>query len=459
MKITRLLFILACFGLLAPTFGQQNRAYSPVTVQGFGSSGGTYTNTSIPNSSAPIDREMSVICGILEKLIQQEFNNGDTAVNIRKIEGAVVPGSGVLLTVVHRQPFHNVRNGGLFSQRNLLGASSVAGVNARYGVTTSPCNDCPPPAKDPCADCPATASIPKLTKGQYATVLTAEGFPAAINRWGTQEVDRKTALRRQDSTFSSKVPRLKRVMERFFSEYGVLFTQVKPQEKIWVNWTYAEDSWYSNAQDAECSLVGSISKQDALALGVGKASPAELAKKVSYHQTHCQEEPRDQELEVFGAILERLYSQSSEGSLIHRGRIAYKRINGYGIQFEMGTLTLPQYFNDMYFPNEKDRTQYQADYKKGLELFEKGFAGSLLDYSRVLRSLKTGELLQISYEVNAGFDENNRTLKREVIYTIPQNLLADFDSGKINKEQALQAIKKEEKLSGRLNALLNFSGK
>jgi hypothetical protein len=452
MKITRLLFILAGFWLLAPAFGQQNRAYGPVTVQGFGTSGSAYTF----GSNTPMDREMSVICGILEKLIQQEFSNGDTAVNIRKIEGAVVPGSGVLLTVAHRQPFQNLK------RNNLLGAyglSTTGSAAKSKPSAASPCNDCPPPAKDPCADCPATVNTARLVQGQYATVLTADGFPAAINRWGVPVADRKTALRRQDSTFSSKIPRLKRVMERFFSEYGVLFTQVKPQEKIWVNWTYGEDSWYSNAQDAECSLVGSISKQDALALGAGKASPAELAKKVSYHQTHCQEEPRDQELEVFGAILERLYGQGSEGSLINRGRITYKRINGYGVRFEMGTLTLPQYFNDMYFPNEKDRTQYQADYKKGLELFEKGFTSSLLDYSRVLRSLQSGELLQISYEVNAGFDENNRTLKREVIYTVPQNLLADFDSGKITKDQALQAIKKEEKLSGRMPAFLNFSGK
>jgi hypothetical protein len=106
-------------GLSLSTFAQ-NR-YVPALARTFGR-GDIYSN----NNNDPEDKDISIMTGILSKLVQQEFNNGDTAINIERIRGSYIPGSGILFTLTQRMPF--------YSRPMLLGVNGRAAFPSRYGL-------------------------------------------------------------------------------------------------------------------------------------------------------------------------------------------------------------------------------------------------------------------------------------------------------------------------------------
>ena len=454
-------------GLSLSTFAQ-NQAYAPSIARAYG------RDLYASNLNDPEDKDISIMTGILSKLVQQEFNNGDTAINIERIRGSYIPGSGILFTVTQRMPF--------YSRPMLLGVNGRAAFPNRYGLTTTGGQA----ADVMVVETPrATSARPKVRTtekplsiaGQDAISGVQAPSPIAISgdsiaivygqngqlqSFYGDAVTLYTSPRGgntakvQDSVFAAKIPRMKKVLEKFLAEYTILLSKLKPEEKIWVTWTIKEDYWGIDQGKMACELSSRIVKQDMLDLRAGKLDQAKFAEKIQYSVTRCAERVTNPEVEVFTAILQRLYSAEVSQNLVQYGGLNADVVGGFGYVFKLnlmpsvvgfGTLQVDR--NSGTFrvgPNGKELSKEEID--NNVKAFKAEFPSQLLEYGRIIKGLKAGEILKVDVSVgNSGgvlWDSSAGTIK-QLSYTVPQSLIRDYDTGKLKLEDAVKLVQVEEK--------------
>lgn len=471
MKTYFLSFLLVGMGLY---LNAQNQAYAPSIARSY--NGNFYVN----NNNDPEDKEISVITGILSKLVQQEFNNGDTAINIERVKGAYLPGSGVLFTITQRMPF--------YSRPMLLGINGRGYATGRYGLTTTAgqqadvlelgtpaatgTNNAAPKPRSVDRTRGATGgqqplygvltpnpiglngdTVQMYTNGQNnLQTYTTNGNVVVYNptfRGGTAKI--------QDSVFAAKIPRMKKVLEKFLAEYTILLSKLKPEEKIWVTWNIKEDYWGYDQGRSACELSSRITKQDMLDLRSGKLDQAKFASQIQYSVTRCAERVSNPELEVFTAILERLYSPEVSLNLVQFGAVQSEVIGGFGYVFKMNFAPMAPgalfsarsdvFSSGIYTaqPQQKEISKEEAAQK--IAAFKAEFPKQLLEYSRVLKDLKAGEMLKVDVSVTESGQvwRNTGEQGKQFSYALPQSLIRDYDTGKVKLEDAVKLIQVEEK--------------
>lgn len=454
-------------GLSLSTFAQ-NQAYAPALARAYG--GDLYAS----NLNDPEDKDISIMTGILSKLVQQEFNNGDTAINIERIRGSYIPGSGILFTVTQRMPF--------YSRPMLLGVNGRAAFPNRYGLTTAggQATDVvvleAPRATNTTRAKPRTTEKPASSSGgqqpTYAlaapdgtTTIFGDSISIQYNKdllasyttdgWIELNNNRRgNSPKIQDSVFAAKIPRMKKVLEKFLAEYTILLSKLKPEEKIWVTWMIKEDYWGIDQGKMACELSGRIVKQDMLDLRAGKLDQAKFAEKIQYSVTRCAERVTNPELEVFTAILQRLYSAEVSQNLIQYGGLTSDVVGGFGYVFKLNLMSrnftevrLDQ-VSGVYRVNPQNKETSKEEIENKIKAFKAEFPSQLLEYGRVIKGLKAGEILKVDVSVgnNGGvmWDSPAGTIK-QLSYTVPQSLIRDYDSGKLKLEDAVKLIQVEEK--------------
>ncbi|WP_421796196.1 hypothetical protein [Haliscomenobacter sp.] len=453
-------------GLSLSTFAQ-NRAYAPAIARTYG--GDLYAS----NLNDPEDKDISIMTGILSKLVQQEFNNGDTAINIERIRGSYIPGSGILFTVTQRMPF--------YSRPMLLGVNGRAFAPSRYGLTTAggQATDVvvleTPRATGTTRAKPRTTEKPLSTAGQDPLSGVQVPSPIAISGdsvallYGQQgqlqsfygdAVTLYTSPRGgntakvQDSVFAAKIPRMKKVLEKFLAEYTILLSKLKSEEKIWVTWTIKEDYWGIDQGKMACELSSRILKQDMLDLRAGKLDQAKFAEKVQYSVTRCAERVTNPELEVFTAILQRLYSAEVSQNLIQYGGLTSDVVGGFGYVFKLNLMSrnftevrLDQ-ASGVYRVNPQNKETSKEEIENKIKAFKAEFPSQLLEYGRVIKGLKAGEILKVDVAIgNSGgvLWDSTAGVAKQISYTVPQTLIRDYDTGKLKLEDAVKLIQVEEK--------------
>ena len=259
----------------------------------------------------------------------------------------------------------------------------------------------------------------------------------------------------QDSVFASKIPRMKKVLEKFLAEYTILLSKLKPEEKIWVTWSIKEDYWGIDQGRMACELSSRIVKQDMLDLRAGKLDQAKFAEKVQYSVTRCAERVTNPELEVFSAILQRLYSAEVSQNLIQYGGLTSDVVGGFGYVFKLnlmsGNVGLTEVQLDkasgVYRVNpQKEIPKEEIENK--VKAFKAEFPGQLLEYGRVIKGLKAGEILKVDVAIgNSGgvLWDSTAGVTKQLSYTVPQTLIRDYDTGKLKLEDAVKLIQVEEK--------------
>ncbi|AEE51223.1 hypothetical protein [Haliscomenobacter hydrossis] len=438
----------------------QNRAYAPL-ARAYG--------TNLFPSNDPEDKDISIMTGILSKLVQQEFNNGDTAINIERIKGSYIPGSGILFTINQRVPF--------YSQPMLLGVNGRSFAPGRYGLTTTAGQAADvvvvetPKATGSGAKVKTTEK-PLSTAGQESIYGVPAPNPIAITSdsgvlfYGQQGQlhsysgdavtlytnPKGNSAKVQDSVFAAKIPRMKKVLEKFLAEYTILLSKLKPEEKIWVTWTIKEDYWGIDQGRMACELSSRIVKQDMLDLRAGKLDQAKFAEKIQYSVTRCAERVTNPEVEVFTAILERLYSPNVSQNLVQFGAVQAEAVGGFGYVFKMNFSparidSLIEYNPNTYATQLKVKGIPKEELDQRIKTFKVEFPQQLLEYSRILKGLKAGEILKVDVSIGeyAHLWRSSTEGYKQFSLTIPQSLIRDFDSGKLKLEDAVKLIQVEEK--------------
>lgn len=455
MKTYFLSFFLVGMGLY---LNAQNQAYAPSIARSYG--GNFYVTNS---SNDPEDKDISIMTGILSKLVQQEFNNGDTAINIERVKGSYITGSGILFTITQRMPF--------YSRPMLLGVNGRAVYPSRYGVATTV-----PGQQGNVINLgnpnSAKAQAKTLERGNNQQLLGTEApklmeitgdsiafvFKDGLTSYSTngsiifnQNTNQKSA-KIQDSLFISKLPRMKKVLEKFLAEYTILLSKLKPEEKIWVTWTIKEDYWGIDQGRAACELSSRIVKQDMLDLRAGKLDQAKFTEKIQYSVTRCAERVTNPEVEVFTAILERLYSPNVSQSLVQFGAVQAEVVGGFGYVFKMNFSparidSLIEVNPNTYSTQLKVKGIPKEELDQRIKTFKAEFPQQLLEYSRILKGLKAGEILKVDVSIGeyAHLWRSSMEGYKQLSLTIPQSLIRDYDTGKLKLEDAVKLIQVEEK--------------
>lgn len=453
-------------GISLSTFAQ-NQAYAPSIARAYG------RDLFASNLNDPEDKDISIMTGILSKLVQQEFNNGDTAINIERIRGSYIPGSGILFTLTQRMPF--------YSRPMLLGVNGRAYAPSRYGLTTTGGQAADvmvvetPRATGSRAKV-RTTEKPLPTAGQDHLLGVQVPSPIAISGdsvtllYGQQGQlqsfygdavtlytnPRGNTAKIQDSVFAAKIPRMKKVLEKFLAEYTILLSKLKPEEKIWVTWSIKEDHWGIDQGRMACELSSRIVKQDMLDLRAGKLDQAKFVEKVQYSVTRCAERVTNPELEVFTAILQRLYSAEVSQNLVQYGGLTSDVVGGFGYVFKLNLMSRNVGFTEVQLdqasgvyrvnPQNKEITKEEIENK--IKAFKAEFPSQLLEYGRVIKGLKAGEILKIDVAIgNSGgvLWDSTAGVTKQLSYTVPQTLIRDYDTGKLKLEDAVKLIQVEEK--------------
>lgn len=463
MKTYVLSFFLAGMSLY---LNAQNWAYAPSAARSYGG------NYYVSNSNDPEDKDISIMTGILSKLVQQEFNNGDTTINVESVKGSYIPGSGILFTVTQRMPFYN--------RPMLLGVNGRAVYPSRYGLTTTGAgqiSDVMVVETPKVASTGRAKNTPKLSTagGQLPFATTVVPDIALLgDSVGVQVINgqvyyssngsmilnqninsKSQTAKLQDSVFAAKVPRMKKVLEKFLAEYTILLSKLKPEEKIWATWTIKEDSWGYDQGRTACELSSRIVKQDMLDLRAGKLDQAKFAERIQYTITQCATpQVVNPEVEVFTAILERLYAPGISQNLVLYPGVKGSVIGGFGYNFTLNLM--PHELNTFSalqldpasgsFKAQPQKENSKEEIEKKVKAFKAEFPGQLLEYSRIIKGLKTGEILKI--DVTLGNGSGALWTGGEVSrwsYTLPQSLIRDYDAGKLKLEDAVKLIQVEEK--------------
>jgi len=415
----------------------------------------------------------------LTKLIQQEFNNGDTAINLERVQGEYIAGSGVLITIEQHNPF--------YSEPMLLGLNNQAFSVGRYGLTRTLPRQFPalaevrgvvelteknqaksPKSKGKTIEKTADAtSSPMPLLGNEAVLgslnligdsISLEYLNGALSGITTNgsiiinDNENGNNSKKQDSVFASKIPRMKKVLEKFLAEYTILLGKIKPEEKIWVTWSIKEDYWGGNQNKSICELSGRIIKQDMLEFRSGKIDQGNFNQRIEYSITRCAEQITNPELEVFSAILERLYSSEVSQNLVQFGAVQAEAIGGFGYVFSLNFLPSPLsnlievQSNGTYRVQPDNLVNSKQEQVEKLNAFKAEFPRQLLEYSRILKDLQPGEILKVDVSVG----ENDRLwsnaageVSKKFSYSLPQSLIRDYDSGKLKLEDAVKLVQIE----------------
>jgi hypothetical protein len=392
-------------------------------------------------------QEIDIVATVLEKVIRQEFDRADTFVNIEKIQGSYLSGVGALFNISHPMPFFNY--GSMYYG---LSKSLISGQVAKPSRAIRPAvASAPSPAVKPGAPAKKPGATIATTDSQW---IYAQ--PPAARPWNqpnaytisTAGGDIFTASfddpRFRDSVFMDKLPDLKKALGAFFANYAILLTKLAPEEKIGINWVFEQQQWGLRSSGSSCSLSASIRKQDVVDFRAGKLSAGAFEKRIQYNVTRCaQKTANNTELEIFGAILEKLYSNDISQSLIQMGPADYNTMQGFGFVVNLSFTEQPyNHFPAMPGYKQPEKSEQTLDFQQRLSIFKAQFPEQLIEYGRILKTLKPDEVLQV--HVNFPF-RWGEALKPGIIYTIPQTVLAAYDGGKISLADAVKGIRTEEK--------------
>ena len=436
----------------------QSSAYAPL-ARAYG--------TDLFASNDPEDKDISIMTGILSKLVQQEFNNGDTAINIERIKGSYIPGSGILFTINQRVPF--------YSRPMLLGTNGRTFAPSRYGLTTTTGQAADvvvvetPKATGSRAKVrtiekplPAAGQEPIYGVGILTPAMSGDSIALVYERLGQLQsysgnalpftTSRGNTAKIQDSVFAAKMPRMKKVLEKFLAEYTILLSKLKPEEKIWVTWSIKEDYWGIDQGKMACELSSRIVKQDMLDLRAGKLDQAKFAEKIQYSVTRCAERVTNPELEVFTAILQRLYSAEVSQNLVQYGGLTSDVVGGFGYVFKLNLMsrgfTEVQLDAGVYRVNPQHKEISKEEIENKIKAFKAEFPSQLLEYGRVIKGLKAGEILKVDVAIGSSGGvlwDSTAGVTKQLSYTVPQTLIRDYDTGKLKLEDAVKLIQVEEK--------------
>lgn len=237
---------------------------------------------------------------------------------------------------------------------------------------------------------------------------------------------------------------LKENMTIFLVDYADLIGQLKGSDRIMVNVKSSSNQiWVSNSNLRKQSngRTAEILKSDLAAYKSGKSSRDETIGKINFKINDEASKSRD--LELFSSIFGRLYEADMSSTYYSSNRsIYYERLDNLGAIFSMKVYSSSEDNgrHTIRTTGESGLTRAERDDKVNdmYPEFEKSLKENMLDYGRTIKSLKPTEML--IFKVNLT-ECKQCEMPRAIEVSIKASTLADYDSGKTNKANALSAIK------------------
>lgn len=246
----------------------------------------------------------------------------------------------------------------------------------------------------------------------------------------------------QDSLRTAAKERYLDAMKTFLADYGDMISQLGNDEKIMITNRPAGMGGIDFGPKSRRTLLSAeIAKSDMIQFKQGKLNREQLLKKIKV--TNAESNPEvETDLELFASIFNRLYRMDLSKTYFMEGELYYERLNNYGAVYYMQVFSSNRDGDATYsMPtiNLEELSEGERN-KKVKELypaFEKDIRENLVEYGRTVRSLKPDEqlaiIIQITRCVECGIPS---TLE----LAVKGSVLADYASGKLSKEQAVNAV-------------------
>ncbi len=258
--------------------------------------------------------------------------------------------------------------------------------------------------------------------------------------------DRAREKRRNqmDSTRDAYNDKVIAAVKTFLLDYGDMISQLSANEKIvitnqgnqprvWVN------QFFNSPKRTHLSVEAT--KTDITAYRQGKISRDQALSKIKVVNTETVTEV-EPDLELLVSMFNRLYRPDLSKTYFTENNIYYERLRDFGAIFYMNVysaIETSRGFFRMPTIGEQD-LDLEGRNKKVKELypvFEKELKENILEYGRTVKSLGNDEVLVFQVKVTRCPSCN---IPSTLEYTVNGSVLKDYNSGKIEKNNALSKI-------------------
>ncbi|GAB4229617.1 MAG: hypothetical protein Tsb0034_01270 [Ekhidna sp.] len=229
----------------------------------------------------------------------------------------------------------------------------------------------------------------------------------------------------------------------FLIDYADLIGQLKPTDRIVVQVKDRRDmAFYKglNRSKGSPNLSGQVVKEDLIAYRQGKISRDEAMKRIEFNTGD--EKPVAKDIELFASIFGRLFEPDISTTYYASSRhINFSVLENLGVTFSMRfySSTSDSGLHTIRTTGESGLTQEERN-KKVESLypeFEKTFKENLIDYGRTIRSLEPNEMILFKVRLT---ECKGCNMPEEIEVSVKGKTLADYDTGKIDRRQALSQV-------------------
>lgn len=238
--------------------------------------------------------------------------------------------------------------------------------------------------------------------------------------------------------------------KEFMVDYGDMLTQLAPTERIVVSNQGDRRVWvnqYFNAPKRS-HLSVEVLKSDLIQYKQNKISREQVLSKIKVINTESVDEV-EPDLELLSSIFTRLYRPDLSKTFFVQDNINFERLKDYGVIYYMQALSSQElgYTKRYVLPtvglDDVDQATRDKKIKELYPKFEQELKDNILEYGRTLKSLQDDEVLVVQVKMTRC---TGCGIPATLDYTIKSSVLKDLNTGKINKDAALQKfeVKKGE---------------
>lgn len=379
-----------------------------------------------------MNRDLSIMQDVLGKLFNNNYNNRFSSLT-QPVNGTYLPGYGVIF---------RVPGSSVFSVRLIEKSDNLA-------KNTPP----PPPPKPQQSQPSKRLDSLKKSLQHRAFFIRSNGYrnglPGEQNKLTKKEVI-------DDAV-------------QFLENYAEAIGQIKPDEHIVVIYQSHGYSFFvkpvislnGNAsgsgenQSAPLNISVSALKSNITAYRMGKISDKTFRERLKITDLNTSGNSI-KDIKIMSGILQSALQESEKGTFTIRGDVKYLIQPGYGAIF----FARADYNNDnnfLYITNNgntahsyaysfssTDSNNSQNSKLNSKEHIQKAYDGfvqnikqSLIDYGRTMQSLKPGQEITFSVDLNRSY---NSLLPKRIDFRVSQKTLSDYNMRKITMNQAMKRI-------------------
>ncbi|NND06086.1 MAG: hypothetical protein HKN87_06885 [Saprospiraceae bacterium] len=234
----------------------------------------------------------------------------------------------------------------------------------------------------------------------------------------------------------------------FLADYGNLIHQLELTDKIIVKTSHNRTPMvHFFKEHGLTSMHGLVLSVEAVVADLHAYEEGELDKDELYERIIVRENIHDSskepQLDVFAAMLERLYQSDLSDSYYLASTPFYDRVEGFGVTYHLKYYSSKIYENDPYSIPAIGKRDLSAEERNEIvesmyPTFLEGLKSNLLDYAHILRNLENTEMLILRIELTQC---NGCAMPGEIEVSIKKQMIDDYRKGSLSKQVAMAAIK------------------